>query len=171
MTECDLVAKTVEGDATSYLRQADGSFLPDDGTPAIAEATLRSSADPDGAAQDIVYTCVPPGSGQRMGIDRDEDGIANGLDNCPAWPNGPAGGTCLAGNAALLASRCSLASDCGTGGVCSTAQEDADGDGTGDACELAVIAVPEPGLGIGLVAGAVSLLLIHGCRRRIAIRR
>ena len=35
----------------------------------------------------VTYTCVPPGSGARMGVDRDEDTVLDGLDNCPQDPN------------------------------------------------------------------------------------
>ncbi len=35
----------------------------------------------------LTYTCAPPGSGTRMGIDRDEDTVLDGLDNCPAVAN------------------------------------------------------------------------------------
>ena len=31
----------------------------------------------------ITYTCVPPGSGRRMGVDRDDDGVLDRRDNCP----------------------------------------------------------------------------------------
>ena len=158
VAECDLVAKTVEdGRMKGYRRQDDGHFRPDDGEPAIPEATLRTKANPEGDAQNIAYTCVPPGSGDRLGIDRDEDGVQNGLDNCPAWPNGAARGTCTAGDPASLASHCMQAADCGANGFCSVAQEDTDGDGIGDACELAVIAVPEPGFGVGLLVAAAIL--------------
>ena len=37
--------------------------------------------------QELTYTCVPHGSGLRMGIDRDEDGVRDGDDNCPETPN------------------------------------------------------------------------------------
>jgi hypothetical protein len=30
---------------------------------------------------EITYTCVPPGSGWRIGLDRDEDGILDGNDH------------------------------------------------------------------------------------------
>ena len=33
-----------------------------------------------GSAQTITYTAVPPGSGTRMGIDRDEDTLSNGVE-------------------------------------------------------------------------------------------
>jgi hypothetical protein len=81
VTECDVIAKTVEGgDERGYVRQSDGSYLPDDGGAAISEAALRGKADPLGDAQTITYTAVPPGAGMRMGIDRDEDSLPNGVE-------------------------------------------------------------------------------------------
>ena len=35
----------------------------------------------------LTYTCAPPGSGTRMGIDRDGDAQLDGLDNCAAASN------------------------------------------------------------------------------------
>jgi hypothetical protein len=156
VTECDLVVKSVEAGAPrSYLRQGDGTYLPDDGGSAISEVALRAKGDPVGDAQDLHYACVPPGSGPRMGLDRDEDAVHNGLDNCPAWPNGAGAGTCTAGDAALLGARCAANGACGGGGVCSQAQEDGDSDGTGDACEPLLL--PEPGAAIALALGAAFL--------------
>ena len=164
VTECDLIAKTVEGGAVKgYLRQSNGSFLPDDGGGAISEAALRAKAEaPD--SQDLLFTCAPPGSGQRMGIDRDLDGALDGLDNCPAWPNAGVSGTCTAGETALLAARCGADVDCGAGGACSLAQEDGDGDGTGDACEPALL--PEPGSVWGWLCGAALAAALGRARRR-----
>jgi DNA-binding beta-propeller fold protein YncE len=168
VTECDAIAKTVEGGVTrGYARQVSGQYLPDDGSPAISEAALRAKADPGGDAQDIVYSCVPPGSGQRMGVDRDEDSVLNGVDNCPAWPNGAALGTCTAGDAALLGSRCMSGAACGGGGFCSQSQEDTDTDGTGDACEPALL--PEPGAALALAMGAALIGALP--RRRTAGRQ
>jgi cysteine-rich repeat protein len=80
--ECDVIAKTVEdGVEKGYVRQSGGSYLPDDNGPAISEASLRAKANPAGAAQTITYTAVPPGSGTRMGIDRDEDLLRNGVES------------------------------------------------------------------------------------------
>ncbi len=80
-TECDVIAKTVEGGVEKgYLRQSNGTSLPDDGGAAISEAALRNKANPAGAAQTITYTAVPPGSGYRTGIDRDEDSLLNGVE-------------------------------------------------------------------------------------------
>ena len=162
VTQCDVVVKTVEsGVEKGWTSAAGGTYTPDDGGPAIAEATLRAKANPLGDALQLTYTAVPPGAGQRMGIDRDLDAVLNGLDNCPGAPNGAGGGTCTAGDAGLLGTACSTNAACGAGGFCSMAQEDADGDSIGDACEATL--VPEPGFypllaaGIGLLAGAARL--------------
>jgi len=163
VTECDAVVKTVEGGAPrSYLRLPGGSYESDDGVAnAISEATLRAKADPGGAGQDLHYLCAAPGSGVRVALDRDEDGVQNGVDNCSAWPNGASLGTCTAGDA-NQGGACTSAVDCGTGGFCSQAQEDGDGDGTGDACEPVLL--PEPGAIGGLVLGALVLVALR--RRR-----
>src|SRR5262245_18978574 len=160
-TECELIAKTVEaGRVHGYLRQPGDSYLPDDGGVAISGAELRAKAGT--AAQDVQYLCAPPGSGERIGVDRDLDSRLDGLDNCPAWPNGPALGSCTSGAPELLAARCTSSSDCGVGGFCSRAQEDADRDGTGDACET--ILLPEPDATMGLVA-CLGLLAVLARRR------
>jgi cysteine-rich repeat protein len=81
VTECDVIAKTVEGGVEKgYVRQSGGLYLPDDNGPGISEATLRAKANPVGAAQTVTYTAVPPGSGTRMGVDRDEDTLLNGVE-------------------------------------------------------------------------------------------
>ncbi len=166
--ECDLVAQVVETLGTGlaapkgYLRQTDGSFLPDDGTAAISATTLRAKATQPG--QELTFSCVPPGSGQRMARDRDLDLVLNGLDNCPGAPNAAGGGTCTAGAASQLALECTTNADCGAGGFCSANQEDADLDQIGDACEPTL--VPEPGLGALLVGGALGLVAMVGPRRR-----
>jgi hypothetical protein len=76
--ECDLVAKAWDG-----LREA-GFFYRGDGTfdtdrkhkPPIADIKLRKYASK--WRGEITYTCVPPGSGIRIALDRDEDGIWEG---------------------------------------------------------------------------------------------
>jgi DNA-binding beta-propeller fold protein YncE len=73
-TECDLVVKgSLSGVARGWVRLSDGTFKGDRNTDApISDATLRTIAATPG--QELTYTCVPPGSGTRIGIDRDEDG-------------------------------------------------------------------------------------------------
>lgn len=81
-TECDLVARGVfEGEARGWLGTLDGTC---DGSPTLLFQGDRVS-DPvltDGQlralatdAAPLTYTCVPPGSGLRVGLDRDEDGF------------------------------------------------------------------------------------------------
>jgi DNA-binding beta-propeller fold protein YncE len=73
--ECDLVAKGVAGgEARGWLRLGNGNFLPDrTAEPQLTDAALRGVATT--AGNTVTYTCVPPGSGMRVGVDRDEDGF------------------------------------------------------------------------------------------------
>ena len=70
--ECDLIAKTtVEGREVGFLfNPGAGSFMSDAGQ-AVPTAQLRGMASND---RPITFTCVYPGGGQRIGIDRDGDG-------------------------------------------------------------------------------------------------
>jgi len=162
VTECDVVAKTVEaGVEKGYLRQSDGSYLPDDNGPAISEATLRAKADPLGDALTITYTAVPPGSGTRVGVDRDRDTLLNGVET---------------GTGVFVG-----ANDTGS----NPALADTDGDGVDDGIEVAagtdpndpldfpgggVVDVPAlglPALGVlGLALGASGLAARRQRRRR-----
>jgi hypothetical protein len=50
-----------------------GAFASDRASePALTDAALRALA--GAAGQELTYTCMPPGSGLRAGLDRDEDG-------------------------------------------------------------------------------------------------
>jgi DNA-binding beta-propeller fold protein YncE len=87
INECDLIAKHNDGTTESgYLYDpSGGDFTPDDGTADITDAALKALA---GAPNnEVTYTAVPPGSGYRMGINRDLDTLNDGLDNCPGAPN------------------------------------------------------------------------------------
>ena len=82
--ECDLIVKgSVGGAPRGWKRLASGMFEDDHGN-SIDDTSLRALATTEGP---LTYTCAPPGSGTRMGIDRDEDTILDGLDNCPAVSN------------------------------------------------------------------------------------
>ena len=72
--ECDLVVKGVlAGEARGWVRLIDGTFQGDRaGDAPISLATLQGQA--ASAGQQRTFTCVPPGSGERIGIDRDDDG-------------------------------------------------------------------------------------------------
>jgi DNA-binding beta-propeller fold protein YncE len=72
--ECDLVVKgTVDGEQRGWLRVGDGEFQSDRlEEPRIGMNDLRTLSMVPG--QDLTITCVPPGSGTRIALDRDSDG-------------------------------------------------------------------------------------------------
>ena len=76
--ECDLVAKTRISDGEAgFLYVGSGLFASDRrGQPPITAAALRSLA--TNLGRPVTYTCVPPGSGERVGVDRDGDGSWDG---------------------------------------------------------------------------------------------
>jgi DNA-binding beta-propeller fold protein YncE len=74
--DCDLVAKgQVCGASKSYVL-VDGSYLGDRtrDEPRTSAELLAELEENDA----LTFTCVPPGSGYRIGIDRDSDGYADG---------------------------------------------------------------------------------------------
>jgi len=156
--ECDLIVKgTLAGEHRGYLFDPVTTlYQPDRASDSnVSRATLLTQAAV--ADQELTWTCMPPGSGLRTGIDRDEDGALDGDDNCPSAPNSVNEGTCIAGDAAEIGTLCTINAECGVAGTCSLAQEDADLNDTGDACEPTI--VPEPGFATGLVLSLLSLAL------------
>ena len=84
VTECDLIVKgSVGGSPRGWVRLVSGLFQDDLGAT-LDDPSLRALALTEGP---LTYTCAPPGSGTRMGIDRDEDTVLDGQDNCPAAAN------------------------------------------------------------------------------------
>jgi YVTN family beta-propeller protein len=81
---CDVVVHGVfDGAARGWLRLASGAFASERAAePPITDATLRAQAAVAGQA--LTWTCVPPGTGRRLGIDRDADGCLDGDDPSPA---------------------------------------------------------------------------------------
>lgn len=73
--DCDVVVKsTIAGEPRGAYRTAAGTFQTDRaGDPLLSDATVRAYAATPG--QELTYTAVPPGSGVRIGIDRDSDGF------------------------------------------------------------------------------------------------
>lgn len=76
--ECDLIVKG------ELLGQSIGGLLKDQGkfvfasrkSPALSLTTLFYAAAVKGNS--LTFTCAPPGSGYRMALDRDEDGVLDG---------------------------------------------------------------------------------------------
>jgi len=77
VTECDLVVKgSIAGMTRGWVyRPGSVNFQSDRAAETNTDAQLRAIALT--AGQPLTYTCVPPGSGDRIGIDRDEDGVLN----------------------------------------------------------------------------------------------
>lgn len=73
--ECDLIAKTVKDDhERGYLYTGAGLFQPDRiDKNKISAGELRTRA-----RAPLTYTCTPPGSGIRMALDRDSNGVYDG---------------------------------------------------------------------------------------------
>ncbi len=72
--ECELVVKgTIAGLQRGAWRIASGAFQTDRAAELpLSDAAVRALAAVPG--QELTYTCVPPGSGERIGVDRDGDG-------------------------------------------------------------------------------------------------
>lgn len=136
--ECDLVVKgTVGGVARGWVGSgtATPTFTPDDGGPALSRASLEAIAATPGQA--LTFTCATPGSGVRVGINRDRDTSLDGQDNCPDVSNDDQadfdgdgwGDAC---------DNCAAASN--------ASQGDVDVDGTGDPCDSQCIEATETAL-------------------------
>ncbi|MCI0507510.1 MAG: hypothetical protein L0Z73_15555 [Gammaproteobacteria bacterium] len=72
--ECDLIVKgVIDGVPRGAFMQASGNYQMDRANEVISDANLRALVNQN--AQTLTFTCVPPGSGMWMGLDRDRDGI------------------------------------------------------------------------------------------------
>jgi DNA-binding beta-propeller fold protein YncE len=72
--ECDLVARLTQARSELGYLYRSGLFHPaQQGAAARSDAQLRSAA--LSAQGEVTYTCVPPGSGTRIALDRDLDGV------------------------------------------------------------------------------------------------
>jgi len=95
--ECDLIAKGVVAVDQPYGWVWNGSaFLSDIGSIWSKNAVINAGL---AAGQAVTFTCVPPGSGTRMGVNRDRDRFFDGSDfeprrfntvpNCSVGPSTP----------------------------------------------------------------------------------
>jgi YVTN family beta-propeller protein len=77
--DCDLVVKgNQNGRSRGWLLGTDDGFVTDfAGEPEATDGALRAQA---AAGEPRTYTCVPPGSGERIGIDRDGDGAPDATE-------------------------------------------------------------------------------------------
>ncbi len=125
VTETDLIAAgVIAGNPVSYRLNTSGLLEPADGSAPISVAALSGLI--SGPNDAVTVTAVPPGSGVRMALDRDRDGVLDANDNCPAIDNaaqsdGDADGI---GNAC---DNCTLSAN--------ATQFDNNGDGYGNACD------------------------------------
>jgi YVTN family beta-propeller protein len=127
--ECDLVVKgRIGGAPRGWWMSSPGVFTSDSSDEAtIADSDLRALAATPG--QDLTYTCTPPGSGPRMGIDRggvgddsQPDGILDSQQCGDTDGDGIASSPDVAATRALLAGistppapgKCNVAGDPGS---------------------------------------------------------
>ena len=95
--ECDLVVKgeSIHGERGYLYDVGSDLFIGNRSSEApVSDAGLRQRAAQKGG--ELTYTCTPPGSGVRVGIDRDEDGVLDG-DEKDAKSNPAATSTIRAG--------------------------------------------------------------------------
>lgn len=88
--DCELIAKAELAGFELGFFYTGGSFVSSfAGAPSFTDAQLRQLGTSSG--QPLTYTCVPPGSGLRLGVDRDGDGHRDGDERLahsdPADPN------------------------------------------------------------------------------------
>ena len=78
--ECELVAKgIIQNQASGWVMNSSQSFIPNiaNGTALSLQNLLDQAANPGSS---VTFTCVPPGNGTRIGVDRDADNILDRND-------------------------------------------------------------------------------------------
>lgn len=122
-TENDVVVTaTVGGVKKGWVKDVTtgANYQPDDGGPNVTLAALKA------LSGEVTFTAVPPGSGRRIGIDRDLDGDLNGQDNCADVANASQSD----GDADLFGDACDNCALKANGD-----QADTDVDAVGDLCD------------------------------------
>ncbi|MEC9374974.1 MAG: hypothetical protein VYA80_01225 [Pseudomonadota bacterium] len=96
--DADLVVQgVIDGKQRGWLLQSNGMFAPDsDSEWELEESALMALAQTP--SQQLTFTAVPPGSGERIALDRNEDGILNADESIEQ-----SGGSSLFFNPLLLA--------------------------------------------------------------------
>jgi len=79
--ECEVVAKgVIQNQTIGWVMNGSQSFVPNIANGAAV--TLQGLLDQASAANAaLTFTCVPPGNGTRIGVDRDADGVRDRSDN------------------------------------------------------------------------------------------
>ena len=83
----DIIVKaSINGQPRGWFRQVDGTFQSDDAfAPPLTLGQLLALINVPG--QELTFTAVPPGTGIRIGVDRDDDTVLDLNDNCPDVSN------------------------------------------------------------------------------------
>jgi YVTN family beta-propeller protein len=136
--ECDLIVKTTVGGVTrGWWLSGVNTFTPDSSTdPVLSDAGLRAQVGP---GEELTYTCVPPLSGERMGIDRGGVGDSSQPDGIrDANQCGDVTGDGIAAKADVVAERALLAaaSTPVAPGKCNVAGANGSGAGTCDILDV-----------------------------------
>jgi len=154
--ECDLIAKGIfQGVPRGYWMMSPGVFMSDRAADApIADAALRQQANTPG--QELTYSCVPPGSGNRLGIDRGSigpDGQSDGV--LDAEQCGDVNGDGIVTQADVDALRAQLAgiSTPLVPAKCNVADGNGNGPGSCDINDVVAIRRALAALGPGLTSG------------------
>ena len=77
--ECDLVVHGRTKHATHDFTYAARAFVSGTGVT-LSDAEVRALLDGSGGSDALTFTCAPPGSGWRAGVDRDGDGYADAVE-------------------------------------------------------------------------------------------
>ena len=154
--ECDLVVKgRIGGVPRGWWLSATDTFTPDSAAdPVLSDAGLRALASVPG--QELTYTCAPPGSGPRMGIDRGGVGDSSQPDGIrDANQCGDVTADGIAASADVAAERAQLAgiSTPAAPGKCNVSGPAGSGAGTCDIVDVAVLRRAIANLGPALSAG------------------
>ena len=156
--ECDLVVKgRIGGVPRGWWLSAANTFTPDSSADsALTDAQLRLLANT--AGQELTYTCVPPDSGARLGIDRGGVGDSSAPDGIrDANQCGDVTGDGVAASADVTAERrlLALAATPTVPGKCNVAGPSGTGAGTCDILDVTILR--------RAVAGAPGPALTSGC--------
>ncbi|HTO53254.1 MAG TPA: hypothetical protein VMR50_07695 [Myxococcota bacterium] len=155
--ECDLVVKArVNGVTRGWWQSAANAYTPDSATdPVLTSAQLKSLVNSAGNPE-LTFTCTPPGSGQRMGIDRGGVGDSSQPDGIrDANQCGDVTADGIAGNADVAAERDQLAliSTPNAPGKCNVVGPNGSGAGSCDILDVVVLRRALANLGPALSSG------------------